>query len=67
MNDPIRPEDFRLLLSLLDKAICQPGQRERTERFLRDQQAIVDALAQLERDLRAAVRPVLDGHGQRLV
>lgn len=55
MNDPIRPEDFRLLLSLLGKAFCQTGQRERVEKFLIEQQAISDALEQLERDLRAAV------------
>lgn len=54
--DPIRPEDFRLLLSLLDKAICAPGQRERAERFLREQASATDALMQLERDLRAGIR-----------
>jgi len=60
VNDPIRPEDFRLLISLLGKAICKPGQRERVERFLREQQGIVDALGQLERDLQAlsTYRPV---------
>lgn len=57
MTDQIRQEDFRLLLSLLDKAICAPGQRERTERFLRDQQGIVEALAALERDIGALVKP----------
>lgn len=57
MNDPIRPEDFRLLLSLLGKAFCKPGQRERVEKFLTEQQAISDALEQLERDLRATISP----------
>ena len=54
MTDPIRSEDFRLLLSLLDKAICAPGQRERVKEFLVAQRAIVEALEQLERDIRAA-------------
>lgn len=53
MNDPIRPEDIALLLMRAENMIALPAQKERIVRFLREQQGIVDALAQLERDLRA--------------